>query len=80
MQIFEELPGECRETQGKTLTFYRSSEAVSVDGNQEVRTNIRTIPADPVEDLTEALSTTRNDDEGDLVSQILGNCPQPQFN
>ena len=80
VQILEELPGECRETQGKTLTFYRSSETVSVDGNQEVRTITRTIPVDPVEDLAKALSTTRNDDGGDLVSQIPGNCPQPQFN
>ena len=29
---------ECRETTGKTLTFYRSTDTVSVDGNQELRT------------------------------------------
>jgi lipopolysaccharide export system protein LptA len=29
---------QCRETTGKTLKFYRSSDTISVDGNQELRT------------------------------------------
>ena len=42
VQILEELPGECRETRGKTLTFFRSSDTISVDGNEEVRTQSKT--------------------------------------
>jgi hypothetical protein len=80
VQILEELPGECRETQGKLLTFYRSSETVSVDGNDEVRTITRTTSVDSVEDSDVDLSTSGNDDGVALVSQIRGNCPQSQFN
>lgn len=32
---------ECNESAGKTLTFYRSSDRVTIDGNQEVRTETR---------------------------------------
>jgi lipopolysaccharide export system protein LptA len=32
---------ECRETTGKTLTFFRSSDRIIVDGNQETRTHTR---------------------------------------
>ncbi len=42
VQILEELPGECRETRGKTLTFFRSTDTISVDGNEEVRTQSKT--------------------------------------
>jgi hypothetical protein len=28
----------CRETTGKTLTFWRSTDRILVDGNEEVRT------------------------------------------
>lgn len=42
VQILEELPEECRETRGKTLTFFRSTDTISVDGNEEVRTQSKT--------------------------------------
>ena len=42
VQILEELSGECRETRGKTLTFFRSTDTISVDGNEEVRTQSKT--------------------------------------
>jgi len=29
---------ECRETTGKTLTFFRSIDRIIVDGNEEIRT------------------------------------------
>jgi hypothetical protein len=29
---------ECRETLGKSLTFFRSADTISVDGNEEIRT------------------------------------------
>jgi lipopolysaccharide export system protein LptA len=29
---------ECRETTGKTLTFWRSTDRIIVDGNEEIRT------------------------------------------
>jgi LPS export ABC transporter protein LptC len=32
---------ECRETTGRTVTFFRSSERVIVDGNEEIRTQSR---------------------------------------
>ncbi len=80
VQILEELPGECRETQGKSLTFFRSSETVSVDGNEEVRTITRTTSIESSEDaLTEASLNLTNDEE-ELVATLSENCPQPQFN
>ena len=42
VQILEELDAECRETRGKTLTFFRSTDTISVDGNEEVRTQSKT--------------------------------------
>jgi LPS export ABC transporter protein LptC len=33
---------ECRETIGKSLTFYRSTDTISVDGNEEIRTQTKT--------------------------------------
>ena len=42
VQILEELDAECRETRGKTLTFFRSTDTISVDGNGEVRTQSKT--------------------------------------
>ena len=38
VRIFEQLPAECRETVGRTLTFYRSTDSINVDGNRERRT------------------------------------------
>jgi hypothetical protein len=32
------LVQECQESTGRTLTFYKASERVQVDGNQEIRT------------------------------------------
>ena len=31
----------CRETTGKTLTFYKSADRITVDGNQEIRTETK---------------------------------------
>lgn len=41
VRILEQVDAECRETTGKTLTFYRSVDTISVDGKQETRTQIR---------------------------------------
>jgi lipopolysaccharide export system protein LptA len=38
VRILEQLPQECRETIGRTLTFFRSTDSISVDGNDETRT------------------------------------------
>jgi lipopolysaccharide export system protein LptA len=38
VRVLEQLPQECRETLGRTLTFYRSAATISVDGNEETRT------------------------------------------
>ena len=38
VRILEQLPQECRETIGRTLTFFRSTDSISVDGNDESRT------------------------------------------
>jgi hypothetical protein len=32
---------ECRETTGKTLTFFRSADRIVVDGNEQTRTEVR---------------------------------------
>jgi LPS export ABC transporter protein LptC/lipopolysaccharide transport protein LptA len=40
--VLEQFPNECRETTGRRLTFYRSSDVISVDGNQSTRTQGRT--------------------------------------
>ena len=80
VQILEELPGECRETQGKLLTFFRSSETVSVDGNEESRTITRTTSIESSDDALTGSSSNLANDGAELVSNISGNCPQPQFN
>lgn len=41
VMILEQLPQECRETLGKTLTFFRSTDTISVDGNEQSRTQTR---------------------------------------
>lgn len=41
VRILEQVDAECRETTGKTLTFYRSVDTINVDGKQESRTQIR---------------------------------------
>jgi CRP-like cAMP-binding protein len=47
VQILEDFPEECRETVGKTLTFFRSTDTISVDGNEEVRTQTKTTGSCP---------------------------------
>jgi lipopolysaccharide export system protein LptA len=42
VNVFEQLPNECRETTGRTLTFYRDVDTITVDGNQSTRTQTRT--------------------------------------
>ena len=37
-------PPSCREWSGRTLTFYKSTDTISVDGNEESRTDTRNIP------------------------------------
>ena len=38
VKIFEQLAIECRETTGRTLTFFKQNDVITVDGNSEVRT------------------------------------------
>ena len=40
--VLEQFPTECRETTGRRLTFYRTSDVITVDGNQSTRTQGRT--------------------------------------
>ena len=40
--VLEQFPSECRETTGRRLTFYRTSDVITVDGNQSTRTQGRT--------------------------------------
>jgi lipopolysaccharide export system protein LptA len=40
-------PQSCREWSGRTLTFYKSTDTISVDGNEESRTDTRNIPCPP---------------------------------
>jgi lipopolysaccharide export system protein LptA len=35
------IDGDCKETNGKTLTFWKASDRVQVDGNNEVRTQTK---------------------------------------
>jgi len=35
VHVFEQLPSECRETTGRTLTFFRSTDSIFVDGAQD---------------------------------------------
>ena len=35
------IDAECQETNGKTLTFWKASDRVVVDGNNEVRTQTK---------------------------------------
>jgi len=42
VRIDEQLPAECRTTVGRTLTFFRSTDSISVDGNRERRTETTT--------------------------------------
>lgn len=47
VNVLEQLPNECRETTGRTLTFYRDVDTITVDGNQSTRTQTRTTGACP---------------------------------
>lgn len=40
--VLEQFPTECRETTGRSLTFYRGNDVITVDGNQSTRTQGRT--------------------------------------
>lgn len=40
--VLEQFPSECRETTGRRLTFFRTSDVITVDGNQSTRTQGRT--------------------------------------
>ena len=35
------IDADCQETTGKTLTFFKSSDRVIVDGNEEIRTQTK---------------------------------------
>lgn len=37
-------PQSCREMKGRTLTFYKATDSIEVDGNDETRTQMRNIP------------------------------------
>ena len=72
VQVLEELPNECRDTRGKTLTFFRSSNTVSVDSDREVRTQTNTFQTTE----PESLSGNR---EIQAQVQSAKHCPQPQY-
>ncbi len=40
--VLEQFPNECRETTGRRLTFFRTSDVITVDGDQSTRTQGRT--------------------------------------
>lgn len=42
VNVVEQMPSECRETTGRTLTFYRDVDTITVDGNESTRTQTRT--------------------------------------
>ncbi len=42
VKVIEQLPGECRETTGRTLTFFRATDSITVDGKEESRTQTKT--------------------------------------
>jgi LPS export ABC transporter protein LptC len=39
--VAEQMPQECRETTGRTLTFFKATDSITVDGNEEVRTQTK---------------------------------------
>lgn len=41
VRVLEQIGQDCRETLGKTLTFFRSTDTITVDGNQESRTQTK---------------------------------------
>ena len=41
-------PPQCRTTSGKALTFYRSTDTVSMDGREQLRTESRSHPCSPL--------------------------------
>ena len=41
VRIIEDLETECRQTTGRSLTFYQTADAISVDGNNEHRTQTK---------------------------------------
>jgi lipopolysaccharide transport protein LptA len=47
--VVEQLPGDCRQTTGRTLTFFRATDSFMVDSNEQGRTQTRTGGACPAE-------------------------------
>jgi LPS export ABC transporter protein LptC len=45
--VVEQLPGDCRQTTGRTLTFFKATDSVLVDSNAQGRTQTRTGGACP---------------------------------
>jgi lipopolysaccharide export system protein LptA len=46
-QVIEQLSGDCRQTTGRTLTFFRATDSITIDGNAQSRTQTRTGGACP---------------------------------
>jgi lipopolysaccharide export system protein LptA len=42
VRVLEQLPAECRETVGRILTFFRATDTILVDGNEQGRTQTTT--------------------------------------
>lgn len=45
--VTEQMPTECRETTGRTLTFFKATDSITVDGNEEVRTQTKSAATCP---------------------------------
>jgi lipopolysaccharide export system protein LptA len=45
--VTEQNPQECRETTGRTLTFFKATDSITVDGNEEVRTQTKSAATCP---------------------------------
>jgi LPS export ABC transporter protein LptC len=45
--VVEQLPGDCRQTTGRTLTFFKATDSFMVDSNEQGRTQTRTGGACP---------------------------------
>jgi lipopolysaccharide export system protein LptA len=45
--VVEQLPGDCRQTTGRTLTFFKATDSLMVDSNAQGRTQTRTGGACP---------------------------------
>jgi hypothetical protein len=45
--VVEQLPADCRQTTGRTLTFFKATDSLMVDSNAQGRTQSRTGGACP---------------------------------